>query len=645
MGSLTRRGVGLYKDVLSIQDEIDIRKALTVKPFQIPNAMQQTTPFSIYRESNKKIYVPRFFGKSDYNIPIDPHIIDSTSSNIDIEFNGSLRPYQNAIVQRYMDETHKSGCGLLEIPCGRGKCLGYNTPIMMKTGMTKMVQDIQNGDILMGDDCSRRIVYGTTKGYGNMYRVIQSSGITYRVNDVHILTLYDTIQDKVIDIDVTSVFVSDMYKRGKFKGVNVDITSKQLYYTDIVIEYDGEDNYYGFCVDNNHRFLLGDGTVTHNTVMALNIISKLKKKTLVIVHKEFLLNQWIDRIEQFLPRAKIGRIQGKVIDLDGKDIVIGMLQSLSLKSYPKETFDTFGLTIIDECHHICAEVFSRSLFKIVTPYMLGLSATMERKDRLSYVFKMFLGDVIYKEVRSGKDDVEVRSVYYESMYDEEYSRIEYNFKGQTHYSKMIKKLCEYPYRTEFIVSVVDSVMKEDDTRQLMILAHNKSLLYGIEEELKKHNVDKQFDVGYYVGGMKEVELKNTEEKRIILATYAMAEEALDIKSLSALLLATPKTDVTQAVGRILRMKHANPLVIDIVDEHDIFKKQWMKRKRYYKKCNYLINQIHANTYYDKNTWNVIHDPTRTNTKSKMKNDVIIPNDEKMTSAFSSGKCLIHVDTL
>ena len=134
----------------------------------------------------------------------------------------------------------------------------------------------------MGDDCSTRIVYGTTKGYGNMYRVIQSSGITYRVNDVHILTLYDTIQEKVIDVDVTSVFVSDTYKRGNFKGVNVDVTSKQLYYTDIVIEYDGQDNYYGFCVDKNHRFLLGDGTVTHNTVMALNIISKLKKKTLVI---------------------------------------------------------------------------------------------------------------------------------------------------------------------------------------------------------------------------------------------------------------------------------------------------------------------------------------------------------------------------
>ena len=58
--------------------------------------------------------------------------------------------------------------------------------------------------------------------------------------------------------------------------------------------------------------------------MALNIISRLKKKTIVIVHKEFLLRQWIERIEQFLPDAKVGKIQGKIIDIEGKDIVIGM---------------------------------------------------------------------------------------------------------------------------------------------------------------------------------------------------------------------------------------------------------------------------------------------------------------------------------
>jgi superfamily II DNA or RNA helicase len=135
------------------------------------------------------------------------------------------------------------------------------------------------------------------------------------------------------------------------------------------------------------------------TVCALKIASDIGLKTLVIVHKGFLLNQWVERIQQFIPNAKIGKIQGQTIDTEGKDIVIGMLQSLSMKEYPEDLFSSFGLTIVDEVHHIAAEVFVRSLFKIVTRYVLGLSATMNRKDGLTKVFKMFLGEILYKEKR------------------------------------------------------------------------------------------------------------------------------------------------------------------------------------------------------------------------------------------------------
>ena len=61
-----------------------------------------------------------------------------------------------------------------------------------------------------------------------------------------------------------------------------------------------------------------------------------------------------------------------------------------------ELFNQFGLTIVDECHHISSEVFSRSLSRIVTKYTLGLSATMNRKDGLTPVFKMFLGEICKK---------------------------------------------------------------------------------------------------------------------------------------------------------------------------------------------------------------------------------------------------------
>jgi hypothetical protein len=71
------------------------------------------------------------------------------------------------------------------------------------------------------------------------------------------------------------------------------------------------------------------------TSASLYILSILAKKTLVIVHKEFLMNQWIERIHQFLPDAKIGKIQGPIIDIADKDIVLCMLQSLVGKIIPQ----------------------------------------------------------------------------------------------------------------------------------------------------------------------------------------------------------------------------------------------------------------------------------------------------------------------
>ena len=337
------------------------------------------------------------------------------------------------------------------------------------------------------------------------------------------------------------------------------------------------------------------------TVMALKIISELKKKTLVIVHKEFLLQQWKERINQFLPTAQVGRIQGDIIDIEGKDIVIGMLQSLSMKKYPSSIFQNFGLTIIDETHHIAAEVFSNALFQIVTKYMLGLSATMERKDRLTFVIKMFLGEVVYKKERdTSKDIVTVKGINYE-IDDDEFSKVEYNFKGQVHYSKMIKKLCEFNRRSEFIIKLLEDSLKENTEQQFIVLAHNKNILKYLHDAIEHRKIA---TVGYYIGGMKQKDLKLSESKKVIIATYAMAEEALDIKTLTSLIMATPKSDVRQAVGRILRKKESNALVFDIIDMHGVFQRQWKKRCTWYRKQKFTILGTNVENY-NKKHWDTL----------------------------------------
>lgn len=372
------------------------------------------------------------------------------------------------------------------------------------------------------------------------------------------------------------------------------------------------------------------------TSASLNIISQLKKKTLVIVHKEFLMNQWIERIQQFLPNARIGKIQGPIIDIDNKDIVIGMLQSLSMKDYPSSLFDSFGFTIIDEVHHISSEVFSNALFKIVTKYMLGLSATMNRKDGTTPVFKMFLGDVIYKSKRDNDRAVTVRAIEY-YVDDDDFNEVKLDYRGKPQYSIMISKLCEYNRRSEFILQVLSDMLKENSNQQIMILAHNKNLLKYLHDAIEHRCIA---TVGYYVGGMKESALKLTESKQVVIATYAMASEALDIKTLTTLIMATPKTDIEQSVGRILREKHSSPIVVDIVDSHDLFKNQWRKRKTFYKKENYkIIYTISTNYSTDYSKWTCVYTPEKNKNPSHEKNKKTI----SIKSNDSTDKSIINSD--
>lgn len=332
------------------------------------------------------------------------------------------------------------------------------------------------------------------------------------------------------------------------------------------------------------------------TVMALNIISKINKKTLVVVHKSFLMNQWIERINTFLPNARIGRIQADVIDVNDKDIVLGMIQSLSNKEYDSKMWDEFGLCIYDECHHLSAEVFSNIMIQIVCNYNLGLSGTMVRKDGLTKVFKYFIGPVIHKETTDITTEVLIKSIKFKS--EGLFNDVKTDYRGNPLYSTMINKL-NCPARNNLIIDILKKELKINSDQQIMILSNTKCL---IEELFDKIN-EFETSIGYYVGGMKEEKLKESESKKIILATYAMASEGLDIKTLTTLIMATPKSDVCQSIGRILRSKHSSPLVIDIIDPHIVFKNQYKKRNEYYKSKNYKIQLYDSQDSYLLNNMN------------------------------------------
>lgn len=571
------KGYTLLKNELSAEEIQAIRKALTVRPHTPGAPVQTASSFSVWRENTSKLYVPRYWGEARYGAVTESTV--PMGDPISLEFHGALRDYQRPVVEKFLAYVRDDG--------------------------------------------------GSVGGDGNGVSVIGGRG--------GLLDLYPAW--------------------GK--------TSSALY-----------------------------------------IASQLGVKTLVVVGKEFLMNQWRERIAQFLPAARVGRIQGPVIDIENKDIVLVMLQSLvsKTKDYSPETFASFGFTIFDEVHHVSSESFSRSLFSLVTRYMLGLSGTMNRKDGTSHVFKWFLGEVVHKAERPQNDmTVQVRKLTYVSG-NAQFDETVMDMRGNPQISTMITKICDYTRRTEFILQVLADFIRvsskgeadgaigdgdantvahetcfeckrpdvfpmrttccegthvrcidcwekyeqvwesnytittqinpktgrKENTRlyprgrtprcpccdrrltyeqnyvdtgvvkpytqlQTIILSHNLSILRYMYRAICSRNLA---SVGYYVGGMKEAALKQSETKHVILATYAMAAEGLDIPSLNAEFLITPRTDVEQAVGRILRAKHSitSPVIVDFVDTHDVFKRQWMKRRRFYRKEGYQIVEATSREY-------------------------------------------------
>jgi superfamily II DNA or RNA helicase len=285
----------------------------------------------------------------------------------------------------------------------------------------------------------------------------------------------------------------------------------------------------------------------------------------------------------------------KLRDINVYDIEVKDNHNFIIATGSKDTNYIDG-PIVSNCHHISSETFSNCLRKCTTLYGLGLSATMNRKDGLTRVFKMYLGDICNKQKNKVEEDnVLVKVIDYVVLDDDEYNEVERDFRGNVKHTTMLSKVSNFNYRTDFIVNVIENELKINKEQQIILLGHQKNLLNYIYKAVELKNLT---NVGYYIGGMKEKDLKVSESKQLILATYAMAAEGLDIPSLTTLILATPKSDIVQSVGRILREKHSNPLIIDIIDQHDCFINQFAKRKAFYNEKNYKIIRTNNERYID-----------------------------------------------
>jgi len=311
------------------------------------------------------------------------------------------------------------------------------------------------------------------------------------------------------------------------------------------------------------------------TTVSLALSAHLKVRTMIVVHKEFLANQWAEKINEFCPGATIGRVQGDVFDVE-KDYVIALIQTLCIrptgdgpKAFAKDAFDSVGLVIVDEAHHIGAPAFSQFMFKVCPRFTLGLTATPERKDGLTRILYWFLGPEFFRVERANQAQTRVVPIQYSHESFKEAPPV--TRFGKINMAGMITALTDIVERNDLIVETTVGAVEMN--RRVLVLSDRREHCF----ELHKRFGSKS---GLYVGGMKEADLIESSKKPIVIATFQLAHEGLDIPALDTVILSTPKSDIKQSIGRIMREtpgKMNDPLIYDIVDHWSVLYSMYRKR--------------------------------------------------------------------
>lgn len=350
--------------------------------------------------------------------------------------------------------------------------------------------------------------------------------------------------------------------------------------------------------DEGRGGLLIAGCGSGKTNMAIYLACHYKLKTLFIVHKTFLKNQIINRIVSTTNIDKVGVIQQKQVEVN-QPFVVAMVQSLVSRDYDDSIFKDFGMIIIDEVHHMGARNFSKVYQKISTKYMLGISAERQRNDGMYKIINWYMGPILHAEEQIPNDMVVVKKFHYSTSNEKRIEMIINKYTGEPDRSTMITNLVHIKYRNKFILKLIKELF--DDGKNILILSGRLKQVDLMYKLLNKNKYTKG-NVGKYIGSMNEESLAISATKQIILGTYEMAQEGLDIGHLNVVILCTPKSQIKQAIGRILRAEiyEEHPIVIDIVDDdNSVFKQQSNKRDAYYEKQHYNVQHFKVADYKKK----------------------------------------------
>jgi len=339
-------------------------------------------------------------------------------------------------------------------------------------------------------------------------------------------------------------------------------------------------------------------TGSGKTQMGIALATMWKSRTLWLTHTTDLIDQSKSRAERYLGRDKVGKITTDTKALHShKCFYVATIQTM-YRMDPKVYKDWFDVVIVDECHHAAGTydtitMYEQVLSNLNARHKYGLTATLYRSDGLVGTAKMLLGDVCAEVDKNDCGDTIMRVGIKEVDTSTILSHECLNTDGTIDYVSTISYLCRNQERNELIIK---HILAYADYSSLLLTSrveHMETLYNMMPEWLQKktaivHGKIKKSERQEILNKMRLGELN------ILLGTYSLAKEGLDIPRLERLYLAIPQKDygvITQCIGRIARKEEKrDPICVDFVDINiNYFYKTWQRRKTIYKKNNcYLL---------------------------------------------------------
>ncbi len=319
------------------------------------------------------------------------------------------------------------------------------------------------------------------------------------------------------------------------------------------------------------------------TIMGLELIVRKRQPALIVVHRKQLFDQWIERIKSFLgiPEKDIGKFSGSN-KKTGKDITVGMIQSLNQNKESEKIKDSFGTIIVDECHHIPAKTFRETIIQFSSRYLYGLTATPMRKNNDENLIYVYIGNILSEIKADFLDDEHSSTVQINIRKTGLQVPFDYRIDD---YETLSQILVHDTARNQLIVADLAKVI--DDQKAVLLLTERKAhievlnlylkdrfetiALSGDDSKRSKQSKMKQIKAGHF---------------QIVLSTGQFFGEGVDVDQFDCLFLVYPfsfKGKLIQYIGRITRSNRL-PVIYDYRDRQiDYFEKLFKKRNRFYEK--------------------------------------------------------------